>query len=312
MNINVVFCFDENLQFQIQPAIASLLDSNKDSDVHYMIYCVCTKEMKQLQDKLQKIIQSRDSSSALVWMTVDNPYKDSYQVRGISTGTYLRLMLPEFLVGLDRVIYTDVDVLFRGNLALIWDINMQGKLIAGVKGAVNLHNKWEWNSSRPYWKELAEEKGKYINAGITVLNLKEMRTQKIMEKWKTMADYQFYYQDQDILNITCKGKIAFLPPKYNCMAYMNQTDYDAFVTERIYTREEASAAYDEPVILHYAGDKPWKRYDTNRGNLWWEYVNSQEDLQGLFDENMAKLYHGPGIMERGIRKIKKIFGSKCV
>ena len=40
----------------------------------------------------------------------DNPYADSYQVRGISAGTYLRLELHRLLPEVDKIMYTDVDI----------------------------------------------------------------------------------------------------------------------------------------------------------------------------------------------------------
>ena len=64
------------------------------------------------------------------------------------------------------------------------------------------------------------------------------------------------------------------------------------------------------MIIHYAGDKPWKRYDTNLGYLWWDYVNSQPGLQGMFDEEKARKYHGPTLLERGIRKLRKIVSKE--
>ena len=310
MIINIVFCFDENLQRQVQVAIASLLDNRTEQNVHFGIYCVCIGNMQALQDQLQMLVDKRDNRSKLHFLQVENPYAGSYQVRGISAGTYLRLALPELLPDLDRILYTDVDVLFRGDISKIWELDLDGKLIAGVRGAVNLSDKWEWNRTRTYWKDLEEVKGSYINAGVTMLNLNEMRLRKLPQQWRNMAGQKFYYQDQDILNLSCKGKVAFLSPVYNSMAYMTAEDFGQFVTEGIYTQEEANAAYENPIILHYAGDKPWKCYHTNHGSLWWDYVNSQDDLQQLFDEAAARKYHGPGIWERIIRKIKKIFSRE--
>ena len=60
------------------------------------------------------------------------------------------------------------------------------------------------------------------------------------------------------------------------------------------------------MIIHYAGDKPWKRYDTNLGYLWWDYVKSQPDLKDLFDETAARRNHGPTLRERAVRKLKRM------
>lgn len=310
--IKVAFCFDEKIAEQTQVTVASLLDAAQPDKVHYHIYCICTKEAAYIEAPLRRIIEARDREAELTVRAVENRYRDAYEVRGISTGTYLRLMLHRLLPDVDKLIYADVDVLFRGGLQDMWQTNMEGYVLAAVKGAVNLSDKWEWNSDRPYWKHLAGMKGKYINAGVTLMNLAEIRRRNLEEQWNIWAKEKLYYQDQDILNITCQNAIRYLPPQYNRLAYMEQKDYDTFVSEGIFTEAECREALEHPVIIHYAGDKPWKRYDTNLGSLWWDYVNSKDDLKGLFDEEKARKYHGPTIYERALRKIKKFLSREKI
>lgn len=309
-NIKVVFCFDENLITQVQAAVASLLDFGREDKVHYDIYCVCTKAAGSVKEQLEHVIGRRDRESSLYLHCVENPYENSYQVRGISAGTYLRLMLHRLLPEVDRILYIDVDVLIRGSLLPVWQTDLSDRVLAAVKGAVNLSDKWEWNSDRPYWKLLEGQKGRYINAGVTLLNLEEVRKQRLEIQWNELAKEKLYYQDQDILNITCRNQIVYLPPKYNRLAYMDKEDYNRFVEEKIFLPAECEEAFNSPVIIHYAGDKPWKRHDTNLGSLWWDYVNSQEDLKDLFDEEKARKYHGPTLWERCVRKVKKLLSKE--
>lgn len=304
--MRVAFCFDENLVTQVQAAAASLLDSRSPGE-HFEIHCVCTKTAENVQEPLEQVIKRRDPASALVMHCMENPYENAYQVRDISAGTYLRLALPGLLPETDKILYMDVDVLVRESLAPLWETPMERVTLAAVKGAVNLSDKWEWNSDRPYWHLLSGTKGGYINAGVTLLNLAEIRERGLAARWHELTGERFYYQDQDILNITCQGAIAYLPPKYNRLAYLEDKDFGKFVTEGIYTREEEREALQSPAIIHYAGDKPWKRYDTNLGSLWWDYVNAQPDFRDLFDEEKARRYHGPTLGQRAVRKVKKLF-----
>ncbi|RKI81575.1 glycosyltransferase family 8 protein [bacterium 1xD42-87] len=307
--LRVVFCFDENLVTQVQAAAASLLDSRSPGE-HFEIHCVCTKAAENVQEPLEQVIKRRDSESTLVMHCTENPYENAYQVRDISAGTYLRLALPGLLPETDKILYMDADVLVRKSLAPLWETPMEGMALAAVKGAVNLSDKWEWNSGRPYWYLLSGMKGGYINAGVTLLNLAEIRERGLAARWHELTGERFYYQDQDILNITCQGAIAYLPPKYNRLAYLEDKDFGQFVTEGIYTQEEEREALRSPAVIHYAGDKPWKRYDTNLGSLWWDYVNAQPDLKDLFDEEKARRYHGPTLGQRAVRKVKKLFGGE--
>lgn len=306
MYINIAFCFDEKIAEQVRVAVASLLDCTMTDDVHYHIYCICTGEAAYIEEPLTQIINARDRESTLTVRAVENLYQGAYEVRGISAGTYLRLMLHKILPDVDKVLYTDVDVLFRDSLTDLWQTDLEDYVLAAVKGAVNLANKWEWNSSRPYWKHLEGMRGRYMNAGVTLLNLAKIRESNLEEQWNEWAKEKLYYQDQDILNITCQNAIRYLPPKYNFLAYMERNEYDTLVREGIFTAKECRDALEHPVIIHYAGDKPWKRYDTNMGYLWWDYVNSQPDLVGLFDEKKARKYHGPTFCERVVRKLKKL------
>lgn len=306
----VVFCFDENLVTQVQVAAASLLDAHRGSDVHFEIHCVCTLPAGVVEGPLGRVIGRRDPASSLVMHCVENPYAGAYQVRDISAGTYLRLALPGLLPEVDKILYMDADVLVRESLVLLWETPMEGKVLAAVKGAVNLSDKWEWNSGRSYWHLLSGAKGGYINAGVTLLNLAEVRRRGLPGRWNELAGERFYYQDQDILNITCQGAMVYLPPKYNRLAYLEEKDFDRFTAEGVYTQEEKREAIQSPAILHYAGDKPWKRYDTNLGSVWWDYVNEQPDLRGLFDEEKVRRNHGPTLAERAARKIKKILSRE--
>ncbi len=310
MNINVAFCFDENLVKQVRVSVASLLDAGKDPDVHYHIYCVCTKEAASVRGELEKIVAARDGQSQIRLVDIENPYKKAYEVRGISAGAYLRLELPDLLPDTDRILYLDIDTLVRGSLKELWQIDMKEYLLAGVKAAVNITDKWDWNSDRPYWHMLADMKGSYVNSGVLLMNLDAMRRGNLRQKWEELSKIRMYYQDQDMLNISCKGKIYHLPAKYNRFAYFSDEEYGQFVTEGLYTQEECREAVETPTIIHYAADKPWKRYDGNLCSLWWDYVNSQNDLQGLFDEAKARKYHGPTFWEKVIRKLHKLVSKE--
>lgn len=308
--INIAFCFDANLAEQVKVTVASLLDHGVTDEAHYHIYCVCTRDAAYVEPALEQIVRRRDPQSLVTVKAVENLYQDAYEVRGISTGTYLRLILHRLLQEADRVIYADVDVFFLGHLLELWKTDMSDCVLAAVKGSVNLSDKWEWNSDRPYWKHLEAMRGRYINAGVAVMNLQEIRRRNLETQWNEWAKEKLYYQDQDILNITCQGSIRYLPPRYNRLTYLEAQDYDRFVSEGIFTRQECDEAMAHPVILHYAGDKPWKRYGANLGGLWWDYVDSQPDLEDLFDQEKARRYHGPTLMERCVRKLKRLISRE--
>lgn len=298
-----VYCFDENLTAQVQVAAASLLAASVEEGVRWELHCVCTQAAGIVEEPLRALMRKIDENAALVMHCVENPYAGAYEVRGISAGTYLRLALPTLLPAIDKILYLDADVLVRESLLPLWETPLEGKVLAAVKGAVNLAEKWEWNSKRPYWHLLAGMKGGYINAGVTLLNLEEARKRGLGTRWNELAAQKFYYQDQDILNMTCQGAVEYLPPKYNRFAYLSAKDFEQFVSEGIYTEAESREAQEQPAILHYAGDKPWIRCGTHLGSVWWDFVKGYPELYALFDEGRARRNHGPSLIERVVRKI---------
>lgn len=307
--LKAVFCFDENLVSQVQVAAASVLDTCC-RDAHCEIHCVCTPAAGAAAGALEAVVKRKDPDSALVVHCVENPYADAYEVRGISAGAYLRLLLHRILPDVDKVLYLDVDILVRESLLPVWRIDLGSNLLAAVKGPVNLSEKWEWNSSRPYWKLLAGARGGYINSGVLLLNLEEIRRRQLDRQWEQLAKQQLYYQDQDILNITCQRAIFYLPPKWNRLTYLSAEDFEQMAAEGIFTETECVEAQKSPVILHYAGDKPWKRYDTNLGSVWWDFVNEDPELAALFDEEKARKYRGPTLFERGLRKVRRVLSRE--
>lgn len=305
--LKVVFCFDENLVSQVQVAAASVLTACRQ-DAHCEIHCVCTPAAGAVAGALEAVIKRKDPGSALVMHCVENPYADAYEVRGISAGAYLRLLLHRILPDVDKALYLDVDILVRESLLPIWRVDLGCNLLAAVKGPVNLSEKWEWNSGRPYWKLLAGVRGGYINSGVLLLNLEEIRRRQLDRQWEQLAKQQLYYQDQDILNITCQGAIVYLPPKWNRLTYLSAEDFALLAAEGVFTEAECEEAQKSPAILHYAGDKPWKRYDTNLGSVWWDFVNEDPELAALFDEGKARKYHGPTLAQRALRKLQRLLG----
>lgn len=308
--IKAVFCFDENLTAPVQAAVASLLDSSATESVHCEIHCVCTRAAAWVEESLRQVVARRDPASVLIMHCIENPYADSYEVRGISAGAYLRLALHQILPEADKILYLDVDILVRNSLLPLWQTALSDNLLAAVKGPVGLSEKWAWNSDRPYWHLLAGMEGRYINSGVLLMNLAQIRGRGLDKQWEKLGRQKLYYQDQDILNITCKDAIVYLPLAYNRLAYMQEGDYHRFVEEGLCTQEEYEEAMEAPVILHYAGEKPWNRYDTNLGDVWWAYVNSQPDLKDLFDEEEARRNHGPTLADRALHKMKKIFSRE--
>lgn len=301
-NIQIAFCFDINMFAPACVSVASLLDS-KDMEDHFAIHCIVDDASLEQKDVLIDIVEKRDANSSILFHSAPNIFESSFETRGISKATYMRFAIHNMIPDIDKIIYSDVDVLFCGSLKELWETNIEDYYFAGVKGTNNFANKWEDYAGLDYFEELDGIQGKYINAGILVMNLRRIRETGIDKLWIEKSKMSYKYQDQDIINITCKDQIFILPLKYNVAAYLVPNWYKQYYQQGIYSKEECLRAYQNPTILHYAGEKPWKERDAHRADVWWDYVSSHEDIGILFPK-LKKNY-----IARIIRGVKQILNK---
>lgn len=286
--IQIAFCFDIKMFAPACVSVASLLDS-KNKVEHYDIHCIVDEPSINRKEQLLNIVNRRDQHSSISFYLAPDTFSTSYEIRGISKATYMRFAIHRLISQVDKIIYSDVDVLFCDSLQELWETDIENFYFAGIKGTNNFDDKWKTYADCEYYSELDGLKGKYINAGILVMNLKYIRVSQIEDDWIARSKLHYKYQDQDIINITCKNKILYLPLKYNVAAYLIPKWYKKYYTQGIYSKEECIAAYKKPVILHYAGEKPWEIRNSHRADTWWNYVLSQEDVAILFTK-MKKRY----------------------
>ena len=90
----------------------------------------------------------------------------------------------------------------------------------------------------------------YINTGVMVMNLKNLRKLNYIERIKNTqtGGYNLSLLDQDIINIAFSEEIEHLPLEWNV--------YSKIYPEATYDMIEARK---NPSIIHWCGsEKPWK------------------------------------------------------
>lgn len=160
--------------------------------------------------------------------------ESGYRFRPGSVATFIRLFadqLPEFAT-YDRVVYTDVDVLFNRDIGDLAGQRFQVPLLAA-------HDDYMY--FRPgYREEMSMQPGApYFNAGIVVFNMPPVREQGLLEQARHLA-VEGQMNDQNALNIVFEGKWQTMHPNWNLMS--NGTKEYRFA--QAYAR-------------HFAGGKPW-------------------------------------------------------
>ena len=263
--IPLVLSFDNNLVVPAGVCLSSLF-VNSDKNTYYDIYILhnnLSNSSKLLLSKLHDVFDCFEIN----YIDVGNAFDDGFEVRGITIAAYYRLLIPEVIIKYDKIIYSDVDVIFKEGLSEIYNkTHFNGEYVAAVKAVLLEENDLN------YIRSIGCEEYKYVNSGFLIFNSKLMRTDKIIDKFSKLVGNKYLYQDQDIINIICKGRIKILPPRYTfsqgAYRYSNNFDY----LKKIFTIDEINEA-KEFGIVHYNGKKPWLCF-CYRYHLWWLYYQN--------------------------------------
>lgn len=283
--IPIVFAFDNNLTFPACICLSSLMMS-AEKDTFYDIF-ILHSSSELLDKKNLSIVSDTFDNCRVQYRQVDNVFDHAFEIRGITTPAYYRLLIPELIPEYDKVIYSDVDVIFRMDLSELYSRNLEDNYLAATRDVgLNLSK-----DGLDYINSMSELKaGKYLQSGFIMLNSKKIREDGLVDKFKEQAKRKLKFQDQDILNIVCKGKVEFLSLEYN------MTDYSFYYAMK--ERELLYEWYDDSAIdnaimngnLHFNGHKPWKKYCVNF-DIWWEYYRKSPfyNEQFYFDFYYNKL-----------------------
>ena len=262
--IPIVFAFDGNL---IDPAcicLSSLL-MNAREDTFYDIYILYPSKENLQRDKIHLLLTAY-SNCRIIWRPVTSEFDSSFEIRGITSAAYYRLLIPELIPEYDKVLYSDVDVIFREDLSRYYNIDVEGYYFAGVDSTAHLMK--DFNH---YYATMFKCPGKgIIYSGNLIINSRLIREDGIVEKFRDHATKKYKFQDMDIINIVCKGKIKYLSPSFCYTTYISDFAVNhRELLQTIWTEEEIQEAEDKGIV-HYNGQKPWMGACINF-DIWWEY-----------------------------------------
>lgn len=283
--IPIAFAFDNNLVLPACVCISSLMMNAKE-DTFYDIFILHSAKENLRKEQLD-LLPAYYPNCKVQYKEVNDTFDNAFEIRGITTPAYYRLLIPELIPEYDKVVYSDVDVIFRMDLSKLYKTELGDNLLAATKDiGMNLSD-----DGKKYIDSIPGlTQGNYLQSGFIVMNNRAMRSADMVAQFKTLAKQNYKFQDQDILNIACQGRVHNLPPCYNMTDYSYTymvSDYD--MARTLYTEEEIRQAIDYGNI-HFNGHKPWKKYSVNF-DIWWEYYRKSPyfDEKFYFDFFYSKL-----------------------
>lgn len=271
--VPIAFAFDSNLVFPACVCISSLMMNSKE-DTFYDIFILNSENDNIDRTQLDKIT-SYYKNCKIQYRYVDATFDSSFEIRGITTPAYYRLLIPELIPEYDKIIYSDVDVIFRSDLYGIYSkTNIEGFYFAGVNSLSHLVPEYS-----VYYKNMGLDSSKIIYSGNLIINSKKILEDGIIGEFKEHADKNYKFQDMDIINIVCRDKIKYLSSEFCLTTFISKwLVSDVNELYKIWKKDEIEKTKNIGIV-HYNGQKPWKGYCVNF-DIWWEYYRKSP----FFDE----------------------------
>lgn len=275
MRIPVVFATDKNYIFYTCVAITSLA-KYAASDTEYNIYILIDEG--DMDNLLLNKVDKRYSNIHIQMIQIDKEIFKNVIInnRHITKATFYRLVLSQ-LLNVDKCIYLDSDILVTDDLQDLFSVDMDEYYIAGCRDIwIDMISEEEREERRKRTGQIPSLK-EYINAGVMVMNLRKIEEDKLDHIFMRHLEQNYLFEDQDIINICCYGKIKHLPARWNI--------FTVFLGELTLLRqsgisENVLIEYKEKKgILHYATlpVRPWKHPFCFAGSEWWNIASEWKE-----------------------------------
>lgn len=198
----------------------------------------------------------------------DDAVSDLPRIPSIPQIMWYRVLLPQLLPQLDRILYLDSDIIAMSSLRPLWETSLEGQWLAAVDNVMEPYVR-----NHPVELGLASEND-YFNSGVLLFNLQQMRvdgcTARILE-FARNPGRKLSWPDQDALNIVLAKRRVHLHPRWNCQNTLFFCNHG----EHTFGKQLMQEALREPGLLHFEGyhlTKPWHYMCTHpHGGLYWKY-----------------------------------------
>jgi lipopolysaccharide biosynthesis glycosyltransferase len=163
---------------------------------------------------------------------------------------WYRLLVPELLPHLDRVLVLDADLLVLQSLRSLYDRDLGNHLLAAVGTSTD---------ERVLGLGL-DPAAPYLNTGVMLMNLEAMRDEKLGPRAIAFGherNADLIFPEQDALNVLAKNRWDRLHPRWNAMSHLWLMPENS---DLAYSDLDQESARLSPAIVHFEGFqtvKPW-------------------------------------------------------
>ena len=230
--IDILFCGNEGVFDGIlTAALSAIKRSRNDESFTFHVFTMDASHIKQNYipisrgaiDFFERVIKSYNPENRVVLTDVTELYKRDFagcpnEDAYCSPYTLIRL-LADLVPGMpDKLLYLDCDILFNRDVHLLYDIDVDG---------------YEYAAARDHYGKFLV-KPNYINAGVLLFNMKEMKRTGLLHKARELIrERKLVFADQSaIIRSTTRRKM--LSQRYNDQKFLYKNTVVRHFSKRLF------------------------------------------------------------------------------
>lgn len=301
INIPVFLSSDDKYSPFISTTMVSILANTKEFIKFYILDCGISNKNKEKITNLSN--KFKNFSIEFLDIDVNKYFYDLPEKEFISKAMYARYLIPILKPEIKRAIYSDIDVVFVGDIKTLYNENLFGKPVGAVpsqRGKLN-------NNYKEIKKKLQLSiKHKFFMSGLLLIDCEKWRKEnyhkKLLAETKKRAMI-LNLPDQEIFNVVFENNYKELDKKY-CVIYK--------IFDDVYDKKEVKELKTTQVIIHYPGAKEWKPWNNKHlksSEYFWRYVcytNFKREIDLIYKVFQFKNNN------KFLNKIKRIINLYCI
>lgn len=229
--VNILFCGNEGVFDGMLTCALSILKRTESTEpFHFYVFTMDVSHLKEtylpVSDRQMEfftgVIQGYNPKNEATKIDVTDLYRQEFagcpnEDAYCSPYTLIRLLAD--LVELpDKLLYLDVDILFNRDIHLLYDTDVEG---------------YEYAAARDHYGKYLVSPN-YINAGVLLFDLKEMRRTGLLKKARQwLRSKKLVFADQSAL-IRSTTKKKLLPQRFNDQKFLHRHTVVRHFSKRLF------------------------------------------------------------------------------
>lgn len=206
----------------------------------------------------------------------------------VSIEVFFRILIPDLLPNLDKVLMLDVDLVINKNISPLYNMDLSGYALAAspnmsLQGRVPIQFRDWYSVDRVNWT--------HYNSGVLLWNLEYIRekygSRYLYEQARKSTIKASSFEEEVVNTLFGEKEILRVDEgEWNYIVTYVDILNGVFKDELDESVEELETNH---AIIHYQGRNPWSgQYMNNGAELWWKYTNLTPFAEQIRSETIKK------------------------